>query len=362
VDEQERTERAPRIDRAGIARLAQEAAAAARAAGENPETLTGKPGPQMWSTTARPDGGPGKPGESERRMIGRQERMACPDCGMELAQELRPLASWAAMWFWPEHHCQEGEARRQREAEQREQDARAAHARHLAWLADPPPQRVEEVRRRVGLPGERVVPAGLIRIIPEMLTAGGQAALALLRAHRETWERGERPEKGLWLWGRTNRRKTVLTGALAFDVAHRTGRRVLFWNASRLMEEKAKAARGERHRWDQELLDDADLLVLDDLGTLNVTSAAWKTVYGIIESASAGWGGAPSQVLYVTSNESPAQLAALLSPADHPDGGERILRRLVQLCDVVALDEAGEKEQQREALRQERARRLGVER
>ena len=47
--------------------------------------------------------------------------------------------------------------------------------------------------------------------------------------------------------------------------------------------------------------------------------------------------GAP-QRLYVSSNESPGAIQRLLALPDRPESGERILRRLVQLCDVVEVE------------------------
>ena len=80
-----------------------------------------------------------------------------------------------------------------------------------------------------------------------------------------------------------------------------------------------------------QLLAAAELLSLDDFGTIKVTEFVWKTLFGFVNAAYDGG----RQTLYITSNEPPEELAETLTTPDRPNGGERIVRRLVQLCDVV---------------------------
>lgn len=270
----------------------------------------------------------------ERAILGSPRSMVCRDCGELREQGLCEVSSWLAIWAYPEHACPERLVREEREAQAALREAALAAAAHAEWLRDPPEERRREVRRRVGLPGRRVAPAGLDRVDRGRLGEGSLAALTLLLDHREQWLAGRRPERGLWLWGETDRQKSVLTAALAFDVAHRTERAVTFWNLAHLMEEKQAAAQDRPSAWDQGAIDRAELLVLDDIGTVNVTPAAWKTLYGLAEHALSGWGGA-EQVLYVSSNESPAAVVDLFALRGDPDAGERIVRRLRQLCEVV---------------------------
>lgn len=259
--------------------------------------------------------------DAEAHVVGKPGVKACPDCGGEVRKELARISDWLEVWQFPEHTCPERMARLAREE--------AAEAeRREAWLRNPPPERVAEVRRRTGLDQEAWAPAGLDHLRVE---APYEQLAVRCFAHREQWLAGQRPERGLWVHGPTNHRKTASLAALAFDVAHRTTRRVVAWNFERLLEQYRRKASGGRHRYDAEALEDADLLVLDDIGTQKVTEASWRLLYGLVNDAY----GARGQTLYVSSNEDPDALMRMLCTEEHPDGGERIVRRLVQLCDVV---------------------------
>jgi DNA replication protein DnaC len=155
-----------------------------------------------------------------------------------------------------------------------------------------------------------------------------------LQKHREKWLGGTRPERGLWLWGPTNARKTASVAALMFDVSHLTNRRCIFWSFEDLMKHLRRQAAGLSSDYDRDEIDAASMLILDDLGTIKPTEKAIETLYGIVEAANSAWGASgPQQSLYVTTNEGPEHLVEFL------DGrcgqGLRIVRRLVQLCEVI---------------------------
>jgi DNA replication protein DnaC len=208
---------------------------------------------------------------------------------------------------------------------------REAEARRLReWHLHPPPGRELLIRRRCRLP--RWTPAGLDHL---RLEEAFRPAAERLMAHRECVLAGGRPERGLWICGPTDRRKTAMTAAFLFDVAHRAERPALMWNVADLLEELGHRAGGRESEYSERDLEDAQFLALDDLGTLKVTDFAWKTLFRLVNDAYDAWGPESPRTLYVTSNEDPVALQRLLSTPDRPDGGDRIVRRLVQLCDVV---------------------------
>lgn len=256
--------------------------------------------------------------------LGEPGEETCPDCGAVRVRELEECGGGVSVWRFPPHSCPERATRLAAEA------AEAARERE-EQLRNPSPGRIAAVRAKAQLP--LYVPAGLDLVRAEEVSA---AALARLQEHREAWLRGERPARGVWLYGDTNCRKTVLSGALLFDVAHRTGRHALCWNLEHLMGQLRREARGQESRYDRAAVEGADLLLLDDVGSVNVTESVYRVFYDLLESASACWGAeGPTQTLYVTSNESPAELEALYATRDDPQQGERIIRRLAQLCERI---------------------------
>lgn len=298
----------PPVDRAGIAKLTAEAAA-------GPQTSSSGSG-QGKLRPLLPNDGP--------RIIGQPGGVTCQDCGAEVERVLNTEFRNTHIWEMPEHTCPEREARL---AAVREGQARELEA----WLRNPPAARVAEVRRLARLPywtpaGVDKLHAGTVR--GEVLTA--------LEAHRAAWAAGRRPEKGLWLWGPTNRRKTAGLCALLFDVTHRTRKNVCFWNFENLMDHLRREAGGRKSQYDAVQVENADLLCLDDIGTLKFTEKAWETLYALVNNANDCWGSeGPAQTLYVSSNESPAEVGRMLATDDRPDGGHRIVRRLLQLCEVI---------------------------
>lgn len=231
--------------------------------------------------------------------------------------------SWLQVYVPGEHSCPEREARQAREREE-------AAAKEKAWRENPPEARIAAVFERSRLP--RDAPVGLRQV---RIAEVDRRYVEVVAAHRRRWLAGETPEKGLWLHGPTNSRKTMLVSALLFDIGHRTPRRALFWNVADLMDHIRLDARGKKNEYDPEALNAAEVLCLDDLGTVKVTETAWERLFHIIEAARSGWGSRRrKQVLYVTSNEAPETLFAQLAPPGDADGGERIVRRLLQITDA----------------------------
>lgn len=259
---------------------------------------------------------------AEPRVLGRPEPEPCPDCGQPIRKREEAAASWLTMWVPERHECP---VRARREAE----EAARAAARREAWLRSPPRERVAEVVRRTGIPG---MAAGGLEIVREAEVP--PAALEAVRSHRERWLSGMVPQRGLWLWGRTGRRKTLLTAALLYDVSHRTDRAARFWNLEHLMEQLRREARGAASAWDPEAVERADLLAIDDIGTVKVTESVWRTLFGLVNGIDAAYGELERhRALYVTSNENPDRVVSLYAVGG--DEGERIVRRLVEQCEVV---------------------------
>ena len=304
----------PPVDVAGIAALTRLAEAAAR----EETTSSGSSGPLIGFRQAAGADGPevrGEPGA-----------VYCPDCGAALEKVLEPAGSWLSLWVKPEHTCEAREGRLRREGE-------AAAAARRAWLREPPASRIAEVRQRCRLP--HWTPAGTARIVPMQGWQPG-AAVTAAKEHADLWRQAQRPERGLWLWSaETNLRKTATVAALAFDVAHEVGSPCLFWNFEDLMEKLRQAAGGRSNDYDPERIAAAELLVLDDIGTVKYTEKAWETLFAMVNAATDAWGASgPRQTLYVTSNESPGELQVILDRAVQ-NGGKRIVRRLVQACEVI---------------------------
>lgn len=260
------------------------------------------------------------------RVHGKQETRTCPDCGLVEETVIRTTEGGMRYWALEGHHCPPRVARE-------EAEKAAAVAERQQWLLTPPARRIAEVRRRVRLP--HWAPNGMQHLKPH---SSFEASAAKMREHMALWEKGERPVQGLWLVGPTGRRKTCATAALLFDVSHRTDKPCLFWNLENLMEHYRRDVRGQDSDYSAASIENASLLALDDIGTLKFTERAWETLYGIANTATDAWGhSGPRQTVYLTSNESPEELIRALSSPAHPEGGARIVRRLVQLCEVVKL-------------------------
>lgn len=262
----------------------------------------------------------------EPSVVGHAGADPCPDCGTEVPRTLETVGSWLQMWKAGEHDCAAKAARREAEFE-------AKRREREAWLRNPPESRIAEVRRACQLPWW--TPAGLAQVRTEQAFA---VAVQRLLEHRAEWSLGRRPSRGLWLFGETNHRKTCASCALVFDVAHETERPALFWNFEDLLEQHRLAAQNRKHRLDPERIEAAHLLVLDDLGSVKYSEAAWRTLFGLVNGANDAWGSsAPRQTLYVTSNEDPDRLESIItrSVPQQEQAGARIVRRLVQLCEPV---------------------------
>lgn len=274
---------------------------------------------------------PGSPRPAAPRsgplVLGPREPVQCDDCSTWVAPELREVTPGISVWQLPRHTCPERSARQQWEAAAEAEVARRE-------LERPSPARVAAVLAAAHLPCE--TPRGWGQVQVQLAYA---AAHAKLQEHREQWLAGQRPRKGLWLTGPTNQRKTTCLSAFCFDVALRTQQPVQFWNFENVMSEKAKQAQGRRGRWDLDLAENARLLALDDIGRTTWTAAAYRTIHGLLEHAMSDWGQpCRTQTVYVTSNESPGTLQAILNQLpDYEDAGDTLVRRLVQLCDVVTV-------------------------
>jgi hypothetical protein len=270
-------------------------------------------------------------------VIGPRET-ACKDCGETIPYTLMEIeeCSWLSVRVPVPHACPQREEREAAERAEAEAKAVEREAAAKVFRESPPASRVAEVFARCRLPADILPEEGSPGLRSIRYPEVDRRLVEVIAEHRLIWLRGGRPKKGLWSCGDTDLRKTLLAGSLAFDVAHRTPRRVLFWNVSDLMDNIRLAAQGKRNEYDPSAISDAELLVLDDLGTVKVTDTAWDRIFHIIESAKSGWGGTrPTQTLYVTSNEKPEDMIDRLSPPSDASGGERIVRRLRQICDLV---------------------------
>lgn len=257
-------------------------------------------------------------------MLGQERETTCPDCGTTVGSVLVPVKEFLFVWDFERHSCPEMESRK---AAETEEQAR----KHSAFLEHPTPKRIEEVRCRVRLP--HWTPAGMKNVVRARVPVN---AFNAFQRHRKEWLNGERPQKGIWIYGATDAGKTTLLSALLFDINHRTNRPCLSWNVADLMDHLRRDARGVESEYDPAEIADAEIIALDDLGTIKTTERVWETLFDIVCAVSDAWGAAaPRQTLYVTSNEGPEQMIQRLSTPDNPDGGERIVRRLLQLTEQV---------------------------
>lgn len=263
--------------------------------------------------------------QQEHRILGSVRTEQCDDCGAELRSVPMQINDWLSIFEMPDHSCPEREARLQAEREKRAQERRQ-------WLENPPAERVKEVRGRARLPYWTPVGLGHLRVAECAPQLG-----AKLSEHREVWLSGKRPAQGLWIVGPTNSRKTCGLCGLLFDVAHQTQRTGLYWTWERLLKHFRLSVGDHPNEYDGYAIEAAEVLVLDDLGSAKFTEKAWEMLFDIVDTAYDGGSAGPSQTLYVTSNEDPDTFMALLDKAVPPNGGERIVRRLVQLCEVVEL-------------------------
>jgi hypothetical protein len=237
-----------------------------------------------------------------------------------------------AAWQFPGHECEPLRTARELQERLKREVEEAKERGRLEMLRNPAPERIAGIIELCNLPAW--TPAGLGKVVVH----GGCAwmeALRLANHHLRQWTRFQRPARGLWLWGPTNSRKTCVLAALCFDVTHWTDNAGLFWRWGAVMAEIRSAAQGLPSKWDASRAHAADLLVLDDIGTGKVTEAGWDRMFDLVCSAYDG-----AQVLYVTSNEGPDEVMDLLSrgverETGRKSAGERVVRRLVQRCEVV---------------------------
>lgn len=256
------------------------------------------------------------------RVFGSPGTVTCPDCGATRERVLVRTGRSVQIWAAPEHTCPQREARlraeRQAEADRRRE-----------FALNPPEWRIQQVRTETRVPAW--CPPALRHLRREEVSS---ALTDTLGRHRDTWLSGQRPRRGLWLHGPTDRRKTAALGAMAMELGHRTGHTVLYWNFQDLMDQLRLAAGGRENSYDPLRIEMADALILDDVGTVKLTETAVEVLYGIINGAVDACGRQEPQVLYVASNEGPHQLTARIEAAQ-PGGGRRIIRRLVQICNLL---------------------------
>lgn len=257
------------------------------------------------------------------REIGGPAQQKCGFCEAVIEKTRRELPHGSAVWLWPDHSCPQKQAH---DAAAKADEER----RRSEWLETPPAERVRTVLRRANLPA--FAPAGLKAAERRQKQAKVLAALA---DHRKVWLAGGKPERGLWLWGASGAGKSTLLAALAFDVAHRTQREVLWWDLPALFSEMKKEFDRKESRYDPSAIRDAELFCLDEIPPMNVTDWACAELYQHANAAYVGLYGERRQRIYVTSNYSPEQVARMLNSPDHPDRGTRIVGRLTELCEVV---------------------------
>jgi hypothetical protein len=265
---------------------------------------------------------------SEPTIKGSPGTKTCPDCQGEIAKVLTEPASWLHVWDWPAHSCPERGAREA--AEQAEYEARRAE-----WLKNPPDERVQSVRERCRLP--HWTPAGLFRLkaMPDY-DPRKCPGVKELRRHREMWLAASRPERGLWLWGETGLRKTAAMCGLLFDLNHQTDQSAVYWKFLNLLNHARKKAGREENDYNPGQIASAGCFLLDDLGTFRPTKFAIDLLFDLVDTAYDGGPLGARQTLYVTSNEPPDEVMELLNDVpEHPGMGKRIVRRLVQITDVV---------------------------
>lgn len=302
---------------------------------------SGEPGPSDGRRRFRPRLAPGDWDGARVELNGRQPAWDCPDCGATVEQERHEFGSWAAAWAWPaevdcagdrmEHDCRPARERRGREAAAAAVEGiRLREEQERAFQA-PSPERAAVVRAAVGLP--RWICGGL-----EWLPAGrvAPAVVGRLMQDRAAWLAGGRPEKGVWLWGPTGGWKTTALGAFVFDLRNRLGIEARWWNLQRLRDELRLQAAGQPSDWDPTAARRAVVLGLDDLTRQRANDTGMEVLYSLVNAAYDGYGGdrEGGQRLYVSSNEDPDRVLALLRRAD-PEGAAPVVRRLVRLCEVV---------------------------
>ena len=140
-------------------------------------------------------------------------------------------------------------------------------------------------------------------------------------------------KKGLYLYGDSGRGKTFLTSIIAQELIQ-TYRTVIFGDVPSLLED-IRATYNDKNEKQVEdvmnLLTNADVLVLDDIGTENLTSWAIERLYLIINgryNANKG--------IILTSNYRLDELEYRYGLADTKIG-ERIVSRLKEMCAVARI-------------------------
>lgn len=272
---------------------------------------------------------------TQQELLGTPGERTCLHCGSVLRKEPRRVNSWLTVLTFPNHLCPglqtqmllEQQTRQEREDQQRRE--------MIALRVSPTPERMQSLMRILRLPQR--TPAGLERVATSDCPA---AFVDAVTRHRDVWLGGERPDKGLWLIGPTKSRKTLLLGALAFEVANWTTHRPLFWDFCDLMHHLRQQARGVDSEWNPSAARDAPMLVLDDLGAARVTETARETLFALVSHSLNACGRyGEAQVLYVATNEAPDVLVDKLARGDALVEGQRIVQRLADACDVVQVDE-----------------------
>lgn len=161
------------------------------------------------------------------------------------------------------------------------------------------------------------------------------------RAVKTAKEFLENPQFGLYIYGTPGTGKTFLAAIVAQELIH-AGKTVIFGDVPSLLDDLKDTfnkKNSETFSNLKDLLCNADVLVLDDLGTENPTEWAVEQVYTIVNRRY-NEGDKP---IIVTSNFDPNVLADRLNHPTKRESsyesvtGDRIVSRLLQMCKGITI-------------------------
>lgn len=334
------------VDRKALAQLAEQAERR-----ESQPTRLGSVLPDGWQKPQTPNGSPKRTLPS-RQEIGSEAPEACPGCGFVIEKVCEEIlrstdgSRIVAQWIEKPHRdeCEPLKALLDHQAQEE------AKKRLLRWLY-PDPETVKRVQSAAGLPfwiGGGLGDEGIR--LPWALRGEDRgrefpkSLMSRLRGIRDNAINGAEYPDGVWLQGTSGVGKTLLLGALAFDIQLRAPNvGVQYWTLVDYLEQWRAACGRRESRYDPDRIRMARLLVIDDLGSAKATknsSSAAEQVCLIADAVYNRTDGRTRQVLCVSSNEEPEVLQAhwgRTNEANDEGFGERVVRRLVKTCGTPVL-------------------------
>lgn len=245
----------------------------------------------------------------------RLDDQVCPHCGRDLEAEwvefppaLQRKYDKPGEWYYP--RCTE-------ECEQKN-DQRE-------WSAMRREARVGSLKERSGL-NKRMKNYNFANFKP-FVSSGATRAVEKVEKYLSGWEENREAGKGLYLCGDVGTGKTHLAVAVMNELMTKKRVPSLFVTVPELLDNLRGAYKNPGQDLDEwmDAVKNADLLVLDDLGSERVTEWVQERIFVLVNHRY-------REVLptLFTSNVGPKDLAAKL--------GERTASRIISMCDWISLE------------------------